>query len=274
MKILGVLNVTPDSFSDGGHFLRVDDAIAQGLQLAAEGADWVDVGGESTRPGSDPVSAEEELARVLPVVLELVRRGVAVSIDSRKPEVARACLDAGATFLNDVTGFRQEAMRALALEFRPYVCLMHMQGEPKTMQAQPHYENVVLEVLQELQSTASDLESRGLPAERIFLDPGIGFGKAHVHNLQLLKSLPQWVAGQYPVLLGVSRKSFLGRILSGTDQPAPVSEREEGTLALHAYARLVGVQAIRTHDVLKSKRALRTLDAVLTAPPAEQTRLS
>lgn len=259
--IMGILNVTDDSFSDGGRFRDAAEAVDAGLRMVAEGADLIDVGGESTRPGADPVPVEEELRRVLPVVEGLAARGVVVSIDTMKPEVASRALDAGAAVVNDVNGLRAAGMLEVVAASQCSVCIMHMLGEPKTMQQAPAYVDVVREVRAFLLLQAARLEEAGLPASNIWIDPGIGFGKTVEHNLELVRSIDKFVATGYPVLLGVSRKSFIGRVLGG-DAPLPVEEREEGTLALHCWAALHGVRVLRTHDVQSTARVLTMLSAI------------
>ncbi len=260
---MGVLNVTPDSFSDGGMFLRPDDALQRARQMVSEGADLIDVGGESTRPGAEPVSLDDELARVAPVVEALCRDGVAVSIDTSKHEVALECLRLGALVVNDVTALRDPAMREVCAEAGCTVCLMHMQGEPRTMQSNPTYGDVVADVTSELERHASRARESGVLRENIWLDPGIGFGKTLEHNLRLLARLEGVAALGYPVLVGVSRKSFLGRVLGTEDQPAPVEKRLEGSLAAQTLAQAKGARVIRVHDVAQAKRAAVTADAIL-----------
>ncbi|MCP4245798.1 MAG: dihydropteroate synthase, partial [bacterium] len=201
----------------------LDAAIAHGVEMAEQGADILDVGGESTRPGADSVDIEEELARVMPVVAGLAARGIAVSIDTAKPDVARAACAAGAIVVNDVTGLVDPRMAPVAAEFAAGVVVMHMQGEPRTMQEDPHYDDVVGEVRDFLVERARVAEAAGVPPQRIAIDPGIGFGKTFEHNLELLRNLPVLVETGYPVLLGASRKAFLGRILGGT---VPAAERD------------------------------------------------
>lgn len=267
--VMGVLNVTPDSFSDGGLYADPAAAVARGLQMVAEGADLVDVGGESTRPGADAVGLDEELRRVLPVVERLAREGVAVSIDTSKPEVARCALEAGASVVNDVTGLGGSAMRAACLSHRARVCVMHMQGSPRDMQAAPRYDDVVAEVFGFLTTRADEMVAGGFVRERIWLDPGIGFGKTLEHNLALLGALPRLVAHGLPVLIGVSRKSFLGRLLGD----APTHGRLEGGLAAQVLAQCFGVRIIRTHDVLATRRAIQVTGAIMAtaAEPALRT---
>ena len=223
--VMGILNVTPDSFSDGGAFLDADAAVAHGVALAAEGADVVDVGGESTRPGSDPVSEHEELARVVPVIERLAQRIAApLSIDTRKAGVAREALRAGAGFVNDVTALADPGMSEVVAAARVPVCLMHMQGEPKTMQRDPHYTDVVGKVCRFLAERAERAERAGIPRELICVDPGIGFGKTAEHNLTLIRHLDAVVALGYPVLVGVSRKRFLSAVTGAPeDRRGPAS---------------------------------------------------
>lgn len=259
---MGVLNVTPDSFSDGGKFLDAKSAIAHGVRMMDEGADLVDVGGESTRPGSEGVAHEEELRRVLPVVEGLRARDVPVSIDTSKPEVAVRALAAGADVLNDVTGLRNPEMRRICAESNCSVCVMHMRGDPRTMQSNPCYGDVVGEVLAFLLEQARMAERDGVARERIWIDPGIGFGKTVRHNLEILGRLSEFVRVGYPVLIGVSRKSFLGKLLGSEEKPLPVEERLEGTLACQAWAQIRGVSVIRAHDVRDSRRVIDTLAAI------------
>lgn len=261
--LMGILNVTPDSFSDGGRFSSSEDAVAAGRRMMEDGADLIDVGGQSTRPGAATISTQEELDRVIPVVQALSQDGIPVSIDTMKPAVAQAALDAGAFLINDVSGLRDPEMLALVRELNPYVCIMHMQGEPATMQQQPVYADLVDEVLQYLVSAA---ESTQLPASQVWLDPGFGFGKSVQHNLSLVKHLDVFVATGYPVLLGVSRKSTIGRIASEFADPLPVSERLAGTLSIQTYAQMKGVKIIRAHDVRDSAQAIRAVSAVYKAP--------
>jgi dihydropteroate synthase len=247
--VMGVLNVTPDSFSDGGLYLDPEEAVARGMQLAAEGADIVDVGGESTRPGALEVPEEEELKRVLPVV-ERLAHGVRVSIDTTKPAVAEAALDAGATLLNDVSASLWE----IAASKNAGWVAMHMQGTPRTMQDEPRYDDVVGEVQAFLLERADTARSAGV--REVWVDPGIGFGKTDKHNLLLLKHLPQLVESGFPVLVGTSRKGFLGRLARGAgDEPAPVTERLPGSLATAVWAMMAGAQMVRVHDVAATVQA-------------------
>lgn len=261
---MGILNVTPDSFSDGGQFFDVSAAIRHGLALFKDGADLVDVGGESTRPGSEPISVAEELRRVGPVISELAKTGVSVSIDTTKPEIASAAIDLGASVVNDISGFRNPEMRRVVAEANCQVCIMHMQGSPENMQKSPTYVDVVREVKEFLIGQAEILEQEGLSREKIWIDPGIGFGKNQVHSLKILQNIHKLAGTGYPVMVGVSRKSFLGRILN-PDQPAPLDQRLEGTIAAEVLSVCQGARIIRTHDVARSRRAIQTATAILKA---------
>lgn len=257
---MGIVNVTPDSFSDGGSFLDPGDAVAHGRQLAEEGADVLDVGGESTRPGSDPVPPDEELRRVLPVVRELAAVGPPVSIDTMKADVAEAALAVGAAFVNDVTALRHDPrMAAVVADAGVPVCLMHMLGEPKTMQEAPAYHDVVSEVREFLAVRANAAAAAGIDPARICIDPGIGFGKTVEHNLALLAHLDRLCELGFPVLVGVSRKRFLGAL-------AGVAEQERGPAGLAAGLAAVrrGAWMLRVHDVAPTRQALR-LDAAIEA---------
>lgn len=256
---MGILNVTPDSFSDGGHHFEFGRAVEWALRMMEDGADLIDVGGESTRPGSEPVSEEDEIRRVVPVIDVLTVKGVPSSVDTMKPGVAKAALAAGASVANDVGGLRDPAMIQVCAEVGCTVCAMHMLGLPKTMQRSPHYEDVVEEVLAFLLGAAARAESGGVARERIWIDPGIGFGKTLDHNLTLLRNLKRFVGTGYPVLIGVSRKSFLGKLLGAANAPLPVEDRLEGTLAAQVWAQIHGAKIIRAHDV---KAARRAIDAV------------
>jgi dihydropteroate synthase len=268
---MGVVNVTPDSFSDGGAFLDAEAAIAQGRRLAGEGADLLDVGGESTRPGAASVDAHEELRRVLPVVEALAADGAAaVSIDTSKVEVARPALDAGAAYVNDVTAFRAAPeLAGLVADRDVECCLMHMLGEPRTMQADPRYDDVVSEVKAFLAERLAFAVGEGVPEERISLDPGIGFGKTVAHNLELLRRLDELVELGRPVVIGTSRKSFLGRI-TGRD----VTERVPATLATCVIAYLRGARTFRVHDVAPARDALLVTAATVTGRWSSTTTAS
>jgi len=257
--LMGVLNVTPDSFSDGGAFLDPERAIAHGQALVAEGAALLDVGGESTRPGAAPVTAQEERGRVLPVIRALVKDGVLVSVDTRKPEVARAALEAGASLVNDVAGFQDEAMARVVADSKAACCLMHMQGTPETMQRHPHYGDVVEEVLDFLRAAVARATQAGVPREKILIDPGIGFGKTLEHNLVLLRRLEDLRLLGLPLLVGTSRKAFLGHLTGGK----PASERLHATLgSVAAMTVLGGADVVRVHDVAEARDALLVANAV------------
>lgn len=256
--VMGVVNATPDSFSDGGDFEDPASAVAHGVQLIAEGATILDVGGESTRPGSDPVPFARETARVRPVVQRLAAEGVPVSVDTRHVDVARACLEVGASIINDVSGFRDPAMVELAAQHDCGVVVMHMAGEPKSMQAEPHYDDAVIEVGGYLLAQAATLEAAGVARERIALDPGIGFGKTLDHNLALLRGIPVLVEYGYPVLLGVSRKRFIGEI-TGVDEP---KARLGGSVAAALEAAAAGASILRVHDVAATVQALAVARAI------------
>ncbi len=258
--IMGIVNVTPDSFSDGGRYFSAGDAIAHGLELVRQGADILDVGGESTRPGATPVSAEEECRRVIPVIRQLARQtSVPISIDTMKPEVAQAALEAGASIINDVAANRSDPAlwRLAATSCSGYVA-MHIQGTPLTMQATPAYDDVVLEVLQFFQRILSEASNAGITHDQFVLDVGIGFGKALEHNLELLGRMATFRQLQRPLMLGVSRKSFLGRLTG-----APVEKRLPGALAASCLARVAGVELFRTHDVVETAQAVRVTEAIL-----------
>ena len=253
---MGILNLTPDSFSDGGRFNRPDTALTRARQLIADGAQLLDLGGESTRPGAEPVSAETELDRVLPVLRELRGADVLVSVDTYKPEVAAAALKAGAHLINDVSGLRDPEMTRVCAAAGAPAVVMHMQGTPKTMQTSPHYDDVRLEVQTYLHETAGRALAAGLPS--VLLDPGIGFGKTTAHNLALLRGLPELVALGYPVLLGASRKGLI-RALAGESSAA---ERDPGSVALHLWGAAAGVGMVRVHNVRAHAQALRVWEAL------------
>jgi dihydropteroate synthase len=252
---MGIVNVTPDSFSDGGLFLDADAAVEHGERLAAEGAAILDIGGESTRPGADPVPDDEELRRVLPVVERLAADGAGarISIDTMKSSVARAALDAGATIVNDVSAFRFDpALAGIVAGAGADCCLMHMLGEPRTMQQDPRYDDVVSDVRAFLEERLAFAIREGVAEERVWLDPGIGFGKTVEHNLELLRRLDEIVAIGRPVVIGTSRKSFLGRIAGGRDE----TQRVPGTIATNVVALERGATVFRVHDVAQNADAL------------------
>lgn len=262
--VMGIVNVTPDSFSDGGRFATTDAAVAHALQLLEEGADWLDVGGESTRPGAPSVSLEDECARVLPVIEVLARRApqALVSIDTSKAEVARRALEAGAALVNDVTAFGDPAMAQVVAKAEAGACLMHMQGTPRTMQAAPTYGDVVAEVAEALAAAIGRATSGGVSRSRLLVDPGIGFGKTVAHNLELLRHLGALRALGVPVLLGTSRKSFLGA-LTGTKTPDQRVVASASTVAL--AAALSQADVVRVHDAKATRDALAVACAVRSA---------
>ena len=262
--VMGIVNVTPDSFSDGAMFASADDAVAHGARLVDEGADLVDVGGESTRPGSDPIEADEELLRVVPVIEGLVkaRPGTLLSVDTRKPEVASAALDAGASVVNDIAGGRNSALLETVSRTGAGVILMHMLGEPKTMQDDPRYDDVVAEVHEFLRERIEAAVFAGIPEERVCIDPGIGFGKTVDHNLALLRAVPALRMLGAAVMVGASRKGFIGT-LTGVEDPAA---RLEGSLAVAVLAAAHGADLVRVHDVEATVRALKVADAVVREP--------
>jgi dihydropteroate synthase len=244
--VMGVLNVTPDSFSDGGDFLDTQKAIKHGIEMAEQGAAIIDIGAESTRPGSQPVSTEEQIKRLVPVIEKLAAKiKIPISIDSKDYEVTKAALETGASMINDITALADERTARLAAEKRVPVVLMHVQGSPETMQKEPQYKNVVKEVLGYLKKRAKLAQKAGIEKEKIFIDPGIGFGKRLEHNIELLQNLEVFVKSGYRVLAGTSRKKFIGTI-TGKDAP---KERIFGTAATVAIASLAGVSIVRVHDV-------------------------
>ncbi len=264
--LMGVLNVTPDSFSDGGLFFDREKAVARGMKMVEEGADFIDIGGESTRPGSKPLEMEEELRRVIPVIESLAKEvDVPISIDTYKSGVARRAIEAGAQIINDVSGLRFDPSLSLvaAKEDVPIV-LMHMRGNPETMQINVHYESLFSEILQSLKDSIQRAESAGVNPEQIIVDPGIGFGKTVEDNLLIIKNLQEFKVLGKPLLLGTSRKSFIGKILN-----AEVHERLEGTLASIVIGAVNGAHIIRCHDVLQAKKAIAIADAVRLAGQGE-----
>jgi dihydropteroate synthase len=257
--IMGVLNITPDSFSDGGRYSGPGEAISRGLQMVADGADIVDVGGESTRPGAQPVDDAEERRRVLPVVRALADAGVVVSIDTCKAAVAAAALEAGAAIVNDVTALGDREMAGLVAGSGAGVVLMHMQGNPRTMQADPRYDDVAADVRSFLLGRAEEARSAGISADRICLDPGIGFGKRLQHNLALLRAIPNLAAEGYPVLVGVSRKSFIEGILG----PLAPDDRDQASAAAQVLAIAGGASVLRLHNVVVGLQTARIADAIV-----------
>ena len=257
---MGILNVTPDSFSDGGRFFDTEDALKQGISMAEDGADIIDIGGESTRPGAEPVGAAQEISRVVPVISALRERlDTAISIDTTKAEVAAAALDAGADVVNDVSAGRFDPqMLPLVSQRRVPVVLMHMLGEPRTMQQDPRYEDVTKEVKAFLEERAHAAQAAGVARDKIVIDPGFGFGKTREHNLELLRNLRRFTDLGYPVLAGTSRKTFIGATLD-----LPVAERLEGTAATVALAVAGGAAIVRVHDAGPMRRVASMVEAVL-----------
>lgn len=259
--VMGVLNATPDSFYDGGRYNALDAALARAEQMLSDGAHILDIGGESTRPGAEPVPEEEEIRRVVPLIEAIVARypDAVISVDTTKSRVAQRALQAGACIVNDISGATFDPrILEVAAQAGALIVLMHIKGTPKTMQQNPVYDDVVAEVRSTLYAHARRAIEAGVPPERIWLDPGIGFGKTVEHNLQLLRGLPQLKTLGYPILVGTSRKSFIGHILGGL----PPEERLEGTLATLALAIAWGADIVRVHDVKEAVRAVKVADAL------------
>jgi dihydropteroate synthase len=256
--IMGILNITPDSFSDGGEYWEPDAAVAHAMKMAKDGADFIDIGGESTRPGSAPLSAEEEIRRVVPVIEKLSNEcDIPISIDTYKSEVAEAALDAGATIVNDITGLHHdERLPLIIAKYSASVVLMHIKGTPKTMQVNPQYDNVVEEIISYLRKSISFAQNAGV--DQIILDPGIGFGKTLEHNLVIIQQLKQFQQLGCPVMVGPSRKSFIGTILD-----LPVEQRLEGTAAVVAASIMNGANIVRVHDVKEMKRVAMVTDRII-----------
>lgn len=266
-RLMGIVNVTPDSFSDGGQFHDRDAAVTHAMAMAGQGADILDIGGESTRPGSDTVETQDEISRVVPVIAALSAAGAPpVSIDTRKAAVARAALDAGAALVNDVAAFSHDpALAPLAAERRVPVCLMHAKGDPKTMQDDPHYDDVLLDVYDFLAERVAMAEAAGIARAQIIVDPGIGFGKTIAHNLTLLRGLSLFHGLGCPILLGASRKRFIGTL---GDAPDP-ADRAPGSIAVALAAVQQGVQICRVHDMKQTKQAVRLFAAAMHIGTAE-----
>ncbi len=257
-RVMGILNITPDSFSDGGDFFSPEAALAQARAMVADGAALIDIGGESTRPGAPPVSVDEELRRVVPIVEALARQlPVPISVDTSKPEVMRAAVAAGAGMINDVMALRAPGALATAASLKVPVCLMHMQGSPRTMQLDPRYDNVVAEVAQFLRQRVDACLEAGIAREQLLLDPGFGFGKSLEHNCRLLRELSLLGEIGLPLLVGLSRKSMLGRILD-----RPVEQRLNGSLAAAVLGAWLGASIVRVHDVRPTVEALAVTQAV------------
>lgn len=261
-RVMGILNVTPDSFSDGGKFVTVDHAVGRARTMVAEGAAIIDVGGESTRPGAEPVSVQDELVRILPVIEALVADiDVPVSVDTTKPAVMRAAVRAGASIINDINALRAPEALQVAAETGAAICLMHMQGEPRTMQAHPVYSDVVGEVRDFLGQRVKAALDSGVPAECLMIDPGFGFGKTLEHNMALLAELERFAEDGWPLVVGVSRKSMIGQLLGGV----PVEGRVQGSVAAAVIATMKGARVLRVHDVKPTVEALRVAAAVIEA---------
>ena len=262
--IMGIINVTPDSFSDGGKYANVEAAVMRAKQMVADGADIIDIGGESSRPGAEPITANEECRRVIPVVQALAEQfQIPISVDTYKAKVAREALSAGACVINDITALHGDPnMCQIIADAQAGVILMHMQGVPATMQKAPTYQNVVAEVHAWLTEVASQAVDRGIDSSRIMIDPGIGFGKTFDHNLEILRHLMQFRGIGYPMLVGVSRKKFIGRILD-----LPVHQREEGTAATVAWSIINGANVVRVHDVAKMKQVAQVIDTICRTKP-------
>jgi dihydropteroate synthase len=259
--VMGIVNVTPDSFSDGGRFFDPEMAVSRGIEMVRDGADIVDIGGESTRPGSDPVSVEDEQARVLPVIKRLAAEvAVPISVDTRKHEVAVAAVDVGATIVNDVTAGSDPDMFRFVRERNVGMVLMHMRGEPKTMQESPRYDDVVWEVHDYLDSRMKAAVDAGIEWDQLCIDPGLGFGKTTDHSLRLMKETDALLDLSRPVLVGPSRKSFVGDVLR-----TEIGDRLEGTAGAVAYMVAKGAHIVRVHDVKEMTRVVRVVDAILKA---------
>jgi len=258
-QVMGILNVTPDSFSDGGQFLAQDAALAQARQMVKDGAAIIDVGGESTRPGAAVVSIEEEISRVVPVIEAIQSEiDIPISIDTSKPDVMRSAIKAGASLINDVQALRVEGALQAAVELEAPICLMHAQGTPQTMQNDPHYDDVVAEVTDFLLERVASCEQAGIDRDKLILDPGFGFGKRAIHNLRLMKHLDKLVKEGLPILVGVSRKSIIGDMLR-----ISVDERLSGSLSLASIAVWQGAKLIRTHDVRATVQAVNLCNHVM-----------
>jgi dihydropteroate synthase len=263
--VMGVLNVTPDSFSDGGKFFEAESAVERALAMEHAGADLLDIGGESTRPGSAGISAQEELARVLPVLQALLGRiNIPISIDTQKSEVAKAALDAGAQIINDISGLKSDPRIAeVAARHRVPLVLMHMRGEPRTMQVGGFARDVMRDVIQGLRKSVGAARKAGVGESQIILDPGIGFGKSFAQNYELLQKLPQLAKLGYPLLVGTSRKGFLGATLARDGKPAPAEERIWGTAVTVTASILQGAHIVRVHDVTEMVQVARVADCLL-----------
>ncbi|MEK6646462.1 MAG: dihydropteroate synthase [Candidatus Firestonebacteria bacterium] len=256
---MGILNITPDSFSDGGKYLDPEIALEKALELEKDGADIIDIGGESSRPGSDTISAKEELNRIMPVLKELVKKiKIPISIDTYKPEVAKEVLEAGADIINDITGLHNnEQLAKLVAKYDAGIIVMHMLGTPKTMQANPQYKDLIGEIIAYFKKSIDIAKVNGIKEDKIIIDPGIGFGKTIEHNLEIIRKLSAFKSIGRPILLGTSRKSFIGNILN-----LPVNERLEGTAASVAIGIMNGADIVRVHDIKEMKRVIKIADAI------------
>ena len=254
--IMGILNITPDSFSDGGQYLTLDSALKRAHQMIEEGVDIIDIGGESTRPGSDPVSADEELKRITPIIEALKKESdIAISIDTYKPQVMKAVIDLDVAMINDVYALSQHGAIDIMKESNLGICLMHMQGTPKTMQVNPQYTNVVSEVKLFLEARVNHLMLEGIDQSRIILDPGFGFGKTFEHNIELLQHLESFQSLKFPLLVGLSRKSFIRKILNGD-----TDDHLSGSLSAAIFSVIKGAKILRVHDVKETKSALKIIN--------------
>jgi dihydropteroate synthase len=262
-RIMGVLNVTPDSFSDGGRYFRKEEAVSRAVQMEEQGADIVDIGGESTRPGAAPVTPAEEMNRIMPVIRDVhAKIDIPISVDTHHPEVAKAALDAGASVVNDVTGLRSPQMRRLlSREDCPFV-LMHMKGDPQTMQARPEYEDVVYEVIKFIDDSLETAEADGVDTSKAIIDPGIGFGKTYQHNLTILNRLDEFRSLGHPILVGTSRKSFIGHITQENGK-----RRLEGSIASAVCSMMKGAGMLRVHDVLETSMAIAVAKSIASGRP-------
>lgn len=258
--IMGILNVTPDSFSDGGFYFKETDAIKRAIQIAEEGADIIDIGGESTRPGSEPVSLEEEIKRTIPVIKAISKEiDIPISIDTYKSEVAKRALDAGASIVNDISGLRFDPeMARVVSDYKVPVIIMHIKGTPRDMQKNPVYEALLPEIMDYLREGIMIARNAGIREDRIIIDPGIGFGKTFEHNLEIIKNLKEFTYLQKPILIGPSRKAFIGKILGDV----PPQERLEGTLGVIAISIFNGANIVRVHDVKETIKVVKIVDAI------------
>jgi dihydropteroate synthase len=254
--IMGILNITPDSFSDGGQYLTLDEALKRAHQMIEEGVDIIDIGGESTRPGSEPVSADEELKRITPIIEALKKKSdIAISVDTYKPQVMKVVIGMDVAMINDVYALSQPGAIDIIKQSHVGICLMHMQGTPKTMQQNPHYTNVVSEVKLFLEARAKHLMSEGMDKSRIILDPGFGFGKTFEHNIELLQQLESFQTLKLPLLVGLSRKSFIRKILNGD-----YDDHLSGSISAAIFSVIKGAKILRVHDVKETKSALKIIN--------------